>query len=96
MAEFVDTTASPHAEFLLGQDPSTEQMVALREAVFLLQTEVPFFLKNVARVVDEVLVSFDNDDGDVEAVVEEDKETASVQQAGAGNVVLVNDEFVKQ
>jgi hypothetical protein len=88
MAEFVDTTASPHAEFLLGQDPSTEQMVALREAVFLLQTEVPFFLKNVARVVDEVLVSFDNDDGDVEAVVEEDKETASVQQAGAGNVVL--------
>ena len=35
-----------------------EKTVAVREALFLLQTEVPFFLKNIQRVMEEIQAIF--------------------------------------
>ena len=57
----------------------SETKIAVLEAMFLLQTEIPFFLKNVARVLKETMSLFDVKPSD-----------GVVEQAGAGNVVIEN------
>lgn len=56
-----------------------ETKIAILEAVFLLHTEIPFFLKNISRVLNQSLSLFDAKQPD-----------GLKQQAGAGNVVIDN------
>eukprot|EP00943_MAST-04B_sp_MAST-4B-sp1_P002497 g2497.t1 len=56
-----------------------ETKVAILEALFLLQREIPFFLKNVLRVLKETALLFDIEKND-----------GVKEQAGAGNVVIEN------
>ena len=56
-----------------------ETKVAILEAIFLLHTEIPFFLKNITRVLKQSLSLFDAKEPD-----------GLKQQAGAGNVIVDN------
>ena len=56
-----------------------ETKIAILEAIFLLHTEIPFFLKNITRVLKQSLSLFDAKEPD-----------GLKQQAGAGNVIVDN------
>lgn len=59
-----------------------EKTVAVREALFLLQTEVPFFLKNIQRVMEEILSYFPHSEAFPKT------ETPERQQHVTGNVIF--------